>query len=285
MPPRDPEAAGISASDSPKLPARHLNEVQRFASMLRETVFGLDALPPSVCPNDEAVVSFWFRHRGRPAEDLLRVMGRMAPIRLVGSRLPNPVRPGSSECAAEWFVAATRASFRRVQQGVAAWRPSQRRAAVVGAVVRVTPPVPNQRLRVRWTEPEEKALEVVLHAGNGAEDRHIVEGFRRYLRKLDLWPYCDRVLFARRLAFWGLKADAREALDVARFAFVRMVREMPRLRLRRPTPPDLGYLRSMSLFGVLSPPSPTEDAAPHLLRLPPTPIEGPGCAFSGASVG
>lgn len=156
MPPCDPEAAGISASDSPKLPARHLNEVQRFASMLRETVFGLDALPPSVCPNDEAVVSFWFRHRGRPPEDLLRVMGRIAPIRLVGSRPPKPVQPGSSECAAEWFVAATRASFQRIQQGAAAWRPSQRRAAVVGAVVRVTPPVPNERLRVRWTKPEKR---------------------------------------------------------------------------------------------------------------------------------
>ncbi|MCY4431019.1 MAG: hypothetical protein OXC11_11600 [Rhodospirillales bacterium] len=227
----------------------------RVVTMLRETVLELDSLPASLCPNDEAVVSFWFRE-GRHPQDLLRAMSRIAPIRVVGSRLGAAKRAGSSEGPTEWFAAASRRSFPLLLAGVAAWRPSRWRAELLGAVAHITPPVPEERVRFRWTGPEKQSLEVVLHAGDGAEDRHIVEGFRRYLRKLDLRPYRDRVLFAGRLAFLGLTATAEEALEVARFSFVRTVREMPRLRLRRPTPPSLGYLQSVSSFGVLSPPFP-----------------------------
>ena len=257
----------------------------RGVSMLRETVRGLDAFPPSVCPNDEVVVSFWFRREGPRQEDLLRVMSRIAPIRVVGSRTPKPTPPESSEWAAEWFVAASRVSFRRLLEETAAWRPSQRRAALVGTVARITPPIPDERVRVRWTESGRKALEVVLHAGDGEEDRHVIEGFRRYLRDLGLRPHRDRVLFAGRLAFVGLTATAEEALEVARFAFVRVVREMPRLRLRRPNPPGLGDLRSVSSFGVPSPAYPTEHASLRLLPRPPAPSQGTRCACDRASAG
>ena len=282
MPPGHPEATGTSASHSLSLPARHLNDVRRFNSMLREAVRGLDALPQSACPNDEAVVSFWFRHQGRLQEDLLRAMSRIAPVRVVGSRTPEPMPPELPESAAEWFVAGNRASFRLISEEAAVWRASQRRAALVGTVARITPPVPGERVRVRWGESGKKALEVVLHARDGAEDRHIVEGFRRYLRELGLRLHRDRVLFAGTFAFVGLTATAEEALEVARFSFVRVVREMPRLRLRGPNRPGLGDLRSASSFGVLSPAYPTEHAAPHLLPCPPAPSQRTRCAYDRA---
>lgn len=247
---------------------RSLHELQTFTSMLRETVRELDALPASLCPNDEAVVSFWFRHHGRPQEDLLRAMSRITPVRVVGSRAPRPMPPPSPEPAAEWFVAGSRASFRRISEEAATWRPSQRRGALAGTVARVNPPVPNERVRARWGESATKALEVVLHAGGGAEDRHIVEGFRRYLRDLGLRPHRDRVLFAGKLGFLGLTATAEEALEVARFAFVRVVREMPRLRLQRPSPPCSGELQTLSRFAVPSPVYPTDHAAPQSLSCP-----------------
>ena len=232
----------------------------RVVTMLRETVRGLDALPASLCPNDEAVLSLWFRYEGRRREYLLRAMSRIAPIRVVGSRSPRPMRPGSPECAAEWFVAANRASFRLLLDGLAGLRPSRRRADLLEAVARIAPPIPEERVRVRWVGSGKKAVEVVLHAGEGAEDRHVVEGFQRHLRDLGLRPHNDWVLFAGRLAFLGLKADAEEALEVARFAFVRAVREMPRLRLRSNyTDPSRSPLRSLSLrattpgeFGTIS---------------------------------
>ena len=262
---RRPETIGTTVA--PDSPPGHLDEVHRFKSMLWQTVLGLDALPPSVCPNDEAVVSFWFRQEGRHRDDLLHAMRRIAPIRVVGSR---PPRPGPSECAAEWFLAGSRATFRQLLEATVAWRPSQRRIALVGAVARITPPVPDERLRVQWVTSRKNPLEVVLHAGDGAEVRHIVEGFRRYLWELGLRPRGDRVLFTRRFAFLGLKADAGEALDVARFAFVRLVREMPGLRLRRPTSQGSSGLGGLSLFGVPSRVHPTENAAPHPLPPPPT---------------
>ena len=235
MQPHQSEATGPPASSMPSAFTKRRNEVHRFASILREAVRELDALPESLCPNDEVVVSFWFRREGRPQEDLLLAMSRIAPVRVVGSRLPEPMPSASAESAVEWFVAGSRASFRRISEEAATWRPSQQRAALAGTVARVTPPVPTERVRTRWEESGMKALEVVLHAGEGAEDRHVVEGFRRYLGELDLRPHRDRVLFAGRLGFLGLIATAEEALEIARFAFVRVVREMPRLRPRRQT--------------------------------------------------
>jgi hypothetical protein len=262
----------------------HRNELQRFASMLRETVLGLDALSPSLCPNDEAVVSFWFRHEGRRREDLLRAMSRIASFRVVGRRPPGPA-PASPDSAFEWFVAGSRASFRLTSKEAAVWRPSERRAALVGAVARITPPVPTEWVRIRSGESGRKALEVVFHAREGAEDRHVVEGFRRYLREIGLRPHRDRVLFAGGFAFVGLSATVEEALEVARFSFVRVVREMLRLRIRRPGPPRLGERRSMSPFGVLSPVYPTDHAAPHLLSRPPVPSQGSRCARRVAATG
>ena len=219
-------------------------------------------------------MSFWFRRKGLRQEDLLRAMSRIAPIRVVGSRPPRPMQPGSPDCAAEWLVAASRSSFGRPSEGRAGWLPSRRCLAVWDAVTRIAPPVSEERVRARWTESGKKALEIVLHASDGAEDRHIVEGFWRYLRDLGIRPHPDRVLFAGGLAFLSLDADAHQALEVVRFALVRVVREMPRLRVRRTNPPGSGDLRSVSPFGVPSRAHPTEDAAPHLLALPPTPTGG-----------
>ena len=58
---------------------RNLNELQRFASMLRETVLGLDALPPTTCPNDEAV---------RPSPPGLGELRTLSPF-----GVPSPVSP------------------------------------------------------------------------------------------------------------------------------------------------------------------------------------------------
>ena len=205
----------------------------RVVTMLRETVLELDSLPASLCPADEAVLSFWFCDGTRCRQGLLQAMSRLVPIRVVGSRSPKPRATGTSQRIAEWFVAGGRASFRRLLESMEAWRPSRRRAALFDAVARIALPTPDERLRVRWEGERKTALEVVLHATDGTEDRHIVEGFRGYLQGLGLQPHRDRVLFTGGLAFLGLKADAGEVFDVARFAFVRLVREMPRLRLQR----------------------------------------------------
>ena len=220
----------------------------RFASTLREAVVALEGLPASACPNDEAVLSFWLRPARRIRENLMREARRVAPFRTIGSRAPR-ARPGDSldlfpeEC----YVAGRRTDFRRLADKVGAARSIRRRAATLEAVLRIAAPTPKERVRVGWGKGEPKAIEVVLHADNGVADRPIVEGFRAYLGNLGLRPHRDRILVGGGLGFLSLRATEADAHEIARFAFVRVIRDMAGLRpLTGPFQVSPGWLRPKS---------------------------------------
>ena len=163
----------------------------------------------------------------RIRENLIREARRFAPFRTIGSRAPR-ARPGDSPdlFPEECYVAGRRTDFRRLADQVGAARSSRRRAETLEAVLRIAAPTPKERVRVGWGKGEPKAIEVVLHADNGVADRHIVEGFRAYLGNLGLRPHRDRILVGGGLGFLGLRATEADAHEIARFAFVRVIRDM-----------------------------------------------------------
>ena len=74
-----------------------------------------------------------------------------------------------------------------------------------------------------------------MHAHPGAEDAFILEGFEAYLRTLDIRLDLDkRRFFAEGLCFLPLRVPRQVAVEVVKFSFLRLAREMPRLRQFRP---------------------------------------------------
>lgn len=77
-------------------------------------------------------------------------------------------------------------------------------------------------------------LEVVLHASEWPEERYIVEAFQAFAEKRRLEVDIEKALYAGGLCFLRTRARAEQAEDLAEFAFLRVVREMPRLRVLTP---------------------------------------------------
>lgn len=96
--------------------------------------------------------------------------------------------------------------------------------------------VPTAESRLRLTESDlvadEVAVEVVLHEGDRPR---VLAAFREWARAMGAEVDMDRRVVVGELAFLPARVRGGDAPDLARFAFTRVVRSMPRLRGIRPT--------------------------------------------------
>jgi hypothetical protein len=207
--------------------------------MVRLAAVSLAELPNLACPNDEAVgvVTLhpqWIAKSYHP-QQLLNAY----ELRQVGSR-PVTITPEewtrkglpSELASSELYVAGSRGAFLR-------WAMELRQhpedvSDQIRRVESVTAPSPVDRLRNLPSDGsrdgEEILLEVVLHAGEGPRDQFILSGFSEYAGSLGAEPDLDRRLYAGGLCFLPVEAARSRVIDLAKFAFLRTVRPMPRLR-------------------------------------------------------
>lgn len=69
-----------------------------------------------------------------------------------------------------------------------------------------------------------------MHASEQEDSDFILEGFRKYLRMLDIKVDLDKRLHAQGLCFIPVRAPRKLIQQVAAFSFLRAVREMPQMR-------------------------------------------------------
>jgi hypothetical protein len=92
-----------------------------------------------------------------------------------------------------------------------------------------------EKLRPLRSDDSEPLLEVVLHAQPVREDAFILEGFEAYLDTFGIKLNLDkRRFFAEGLCFLPLRVSREVAGEVVKYSFLRLAREMPRLRQFRP---------------------------------------------------
>lgn len=210
----------------------------RFRSAVRE----MDSLPEAVCPQDETVASLILHPEYYAKSHFPAGFLRAAGLRAVGSR-PRRIRPDKRSpdskgrprepeeaMTTQLFVAGTRASFRRLSDGVPAWTEGATVSTSLPAIEDFSAFSVEERVRSLADDDAPQPLEIVLHASVGERDRHILAGYRAYLESLDLDPRLERNFFVGGLCFLSLWADALRAREVARYSFLRVLRAMPALR-------------------------------------------------------
>lgn len=214
---------------------------ERIVPMLEAVSNDLEALPEKACPGGEAVVSVILHPEYYAKSYFPGNLLRDAGLRAVGSRarrvLPDKRsrdRTPEEAVTTELFVAGARSSFLSFAEQVQSWTPESTGAKSLPAIERVSSIRPEERIRPRAEEAGRLPLEVVLHASEDVRDRFILAGFKAFLEDLSLEPDFDRLFFAGQLCFLRLRADEREAHQVAQFSFLRVLREMPRLRTTQP---------------------------------------------------
>jgi hypothetical protein len=229
----------------------------RLAPRLSAVVEDVEALPQAACPHDETVAVITM-HPSYLAKSyfpagLLHAVGleavgsrarRVVPEK--GAKLPRKkkeeeqvkAKPVDSPTA-ELFVAGARESFRRWAASVSNWSESRPGADELVRVENIYFASPEDRLVPVRSHKDAPLLEVVLHA---PED-YVIEGFREYMRTLDVPINLDRRFQIEGLCFMGVRVPRKLHVEMAKYSFLRVAREMPRLRELRPATP----VRSFSI--------------------------------------
>ncbi|MDX2175099.1 MAG: S8 family peptidase [Candidatus Sumerlaeia bacterium] len=215
---------------------------ERLSPKIKSAARELAGLPIDACPGDQTVALVtlhpaYLAKSYYPA-DLLRAYGLDA----VGSRAREvspekwaKKRPPTEAVTSELFVSGPRRRFGQLAAEI-----DRLQEKTLGALdlikiedFRVQPA--EEKLKPFRSEEAEPLLEIVLHAEPIPENAFILEGFEAYARSLDLYLNLDkRRFFAEGLCFLPLRVPREVAPELARFSFLRLAREMPRLRQFRP---------------------------------------------------
>src|ERR1700691_816193 len=213
--------------------------VVRLRPMVQEAAHELQALPAGACPRNEAVgvVTLhpqWMAKSYHPQQLLEEYQLRQVGSRPVAVQPEKWTRKSEPEPtpSTELYLAGRRESF-------VTWADELEISPVhisdqIRRVEAIRAPVPEER--IRGIAPEQfgstKAilLEVVLHASDEYRDQYILAGFRSYARSLDASADLDSRFHVGGLCFVPVEAAPEVVSELARFAFLRVARPMPRLR-------------------------------------------------------
>ena len=232
----------VTSGGGEKKPPYSFEEARsRLIPMLQSAAVSLEALPEKACPGGQAVASVMLHPEYYAKSHYPGGFLREAGLRTVGSRSRTITpeqrsrgREPKETVTTELFVAGARDSFHRLADQVPSWPVGSPAAKQLTAIEKVSTLEAEERMRPLKKVRGRLPLEIVLHASESRRDRFILAGFKAYLEELELEPDLERIFFAGQLCFLRLRATAREAHQVARFSFLRVLREMPKLRTVHP---------------------------------------------------
>ena len=237
------EPVDVSTGGSPKRPPYSFEEARaRMANMLDQTVERLRDLPADACPQGQAIANFTLHPEYYAKSYFPGGFFQAAGLRSVGSkaRTVTPTKRSPSAngetrepveaVTTQLFVAGARSSFERLAERLPQWTLKTPGAQHLTAFEEVASPSLTERIKPLPGDQDQVLLEIVLHASESQKDRFILHGFSEYAARRGLEPDLDRMFFAGGLCFLRMYAPPEKVEEIARFSFLRVLREMPSLR-------------------------------------------------------
>jgi len=213
----------------------------RLAPMLTRAVSFVDSLPANACPDDKAVLSVVLNPEYIAKSFFPKELFQRVGVEAVGSRTRSITpqkrslgRPAEEALTTEIFVMGPRSSLRSWSSGFSHWNDTS--GATHGIVSIEEIGAPDAGDKVKGDIPDGKVtFEVVLHTDELLGEQRILGSFRAYLSSIGIEAPMDKRFYAGGLCFVELTAPAEKAEDIATFTAVRALRQMPTLRVLRPT--------------------------------------------------
>ena len=214
----------------------------RLGPMLDQVVLGLDELPTAACPDDHAVAAVTLNPEYIAKSYFPDRLLRSLSLEPVGSR-PRRItpekrsrdRPSEESITTELFVMGTRSAFRAWRARLPDWRETNPHSRQLTTIERVAAPTARDKIKGPLPESGGTVFEVVLHTGTEFGEDRVLRRFREYLANLKIDQMLNQRFRARGLCFVALDAPVDLAEQIAVFTAVRALREMPKLRMMRPT--------------------------------------------------
>ena len=214
----------------------------RLAPKLAAATNSVDRLPSKACPNDQAIISLTlnpeYLSKSAYPHDLLKAAG-LTPV---GSK-PRKVKPEKRSrlrepveaLTTELFVMTSRANLRAWNSTLPVQSEAQNGGKDLPSIEDIAVTAPHDKIKGKLPVGNKAVFEVVLHASELEGEKFVLPFFDEYLKSLGVDSTFDRRFYAGGLCFVELEAPTELADEIATFSIVRAMREMPRLRMLRPT--------------------------------------------------
>ena len=233
------EPVTMPPGGGPKEPPYTAEEARdRLAPMLEKAVGEIDALPAVACPNDQATLGLLFHPEYLAKSYFPTALFGDLGLRQVGSRLRTVTperrsRERSPEPAptTEIFVAGYREQFRQWANDIPNWTTKVRSADELSRLEAISALDSSEKIKTARQDVDKLLYEVVLHARESGQDEFIVSGFKEYLKSLGIENDLSRRFYAGGLCFLRVATSPQKMQTVAQYSFLRVAREMPKLRM------------------------------------------------------
>ncbi|TZG31267.1 S8 family peptidase [Agrobacterium sp. B1(2019)] len=233
---------GVRGGAPKQHPYTFLESRSRLAPMLTRAVAEVDLLPANACPDDKAVLSVVLNPEYIAKSFYPRELFQRVGVEAVGSKTRSVTpkkrslgRAPEETLTTEIFVMGPRNALRSWSEGLPHWNDSTGSANGIIAIEEIGAPEPEEKLKGEIPASGDVTFEAVLHTDELLGEKSIVSAFRHYLASLGINAPMDKRFYAGGLCFVELTAPANLADKIATFTAVRALREMPTLRILRPT--------------------------------------------------
>ena len=231
----------VKSGGAPKKHPYTFNESRnRLSPMVAETSSHIDELPQAACPDDKAVISLTLNPEYIAKSYFPLELMRDVDIEVIGSR-PKKITPAKRSLdrkpeetvTTELFAKGRRSAIRSWSRQLPDWHENRRNANALISIEEISAPVPYSKIKGTLPQQGRMTLETILHANE--LERDMIQAFIAYLEGEKIKVEPGRSFFAKGLCFLEIDAPAERADDIALFTGVRTLRQMPSLRILRPT--------------------------------------------------
>ena len=214
----------------------------RLAPMVVSTAATIDNLPPEACPEDQAVISLTLNPEYIAKSYFPSELLRDVDMDVVGSR-PRKITPQKRSrgrkpvetVTTELFAKGSRSTIRAWSESLPHWQADRRAANDLVSIEEIAAPVPRDKIKGLLPDRGHTALEAVLHANELEAHAFLIQAFDKYLQRCGIEAEFGRRFFAKGLCFLEMDAPVERADEIVAFTGVRALRQMPALRVLRPT--------------------------------------------------
>lgn len=213
----------------------------RVLPMVAATAQELAGLPPLACPDGKSVAMLTLHPQYLAKSYFPAALFKAVGMDSIGSR-PSKVIPskwtrkGSPEPTetTDLFVAASQEALRQWAAALPAWTDDTLGGKDLVCVENFRAQSAEDRIVPIHSQGNNVALEIVLHASANRSSNFILEGFEAFIKSINLEADFDRRFHVGGLCFLPMQAPRDALKNLATFSFLRVLREMPRLRILTP---------------------------------------------------
>ncbi|MEA2898183.1 MAG: hypothetical protein QOJ84_3798 [Bradyrhizobium sp.] len=236
------DVAGVRGGGAKSHPYTFSQARERIAPMLARVVRGIDQLPDAACPNDRAVATITLNPEYIAKSYFPEKLFESVGLEPVGSR-PRRITPDKRSkgrepeetITTELFVMGSRSAFRAWRSSLPNLREDAAAASDLPTIEEVTAPTARDKIKGRLPKKGTIVFEAVLHSDGGTGQKGVVTQFEEYLDGIGIGQPLDRRFAAGGLCFVELEGPVELADRIATFTPVRALRQMPALRIMRPS--------------------------------------------------